>query len=79
MNEVKTEAKKLRKGDVAEEDVDIGDELIPMGGFPPVEIERDAAAHASSSSDSSSSSGSDDPSSSSGMNDDLSWVCESES
>ncbi|XP_038888251.1 transcription factor GTE7-like [Benincasa hispida] len=66
MNEVKTEAKKLRKGDVAEEDVDIGDEVVPMGGFPPVEIERDAVAHASSSSDSSSSSGSDDSSSSSG-------------
>lgn len=47
--------------------MDIGDETMPMGGFPPVEIERDAAAHASSSSDSSSSSGSDDSSSSSGI------------
>ncbi|KAL4036618.1 hypothetical protein IC575_000178 [Cucumis melo] len=70
MNEVKTEAKKLRKGDVGEEDVDIGDEVVPMGGFPPVEIERDAAARASSSSDSSSSSGSDDSSSSSGSDSD---------
>ncbi|XP_022952549.1 transcription factor GTE7-like [Cucurbita moschata] len=71
MNEVKTEGKKLRKGDMGEEDVDIGDETIPMGGFPPVEIERDAAAtHASSSSDSSSSSGSDDSSSSSGSDSD---------
>ncbi|XP_022136729.1 transcription factor GTE7-like isoform X2 [Momordica charantia] len=65
INEVKTEAKKARKGDVGEEDVDIGDEMMPMGGFPPVVIDRDAAAHASSSSESSSSSGSDDSSSSS--------------
>ena len=69
MNEAKTEAKTLRKGDMGEEDVDIGDEeMMPVGGFPPVEIENDAAAHASSSrSDSSSSSDSDDSSSSSGM------------
>ncbi|XP_022988748.1 transcription factor GTE7-like [Cucurbita maxima] len=66
--EAKTEEKKLRKGDMGEEDVDIGDEeMMPVGGFPPVEIEKDAAAHASSSrSDSSSSSDSDDSSSSSG-------------
>ncbi|KAF9675737.1 hypothetical protein SADUNF_Sadunf09G0064000 [Salix dunnii] len=54
--------KKPRKGDVGDEDVDIGDEM-PMSSFPPVEIEKDNG-HASSSSSSSS----DDSSSSSGNN-----------
>ncbi|CAL1389884.1 unnamed protein product [Linum trigynum] len=57
------EAKKAKKGDAGEEDVDIGDEM-PVSSFPPVEIEKDNG-HASSSSSSSSSS-SDDSSSSSG-------------
>lgn len=60
--EVATEAKKPKKGDVGDEDVDIGDEM-PMSSFPPVEIEKDNG-HASSSSSSSSSS-SDESSSSS--------------
>ncbi|KAL9371219.1 hypothetical protein Peur_036359 [Populus x canadensis] len=60
--EVVNEAKKPKKGDVGDEDVDIGDEM-PMSSFPPVEIEKDNG-HASSSSSSSSSS-SDDSSSSS--------------
>eukprot|EP00257_Ricinus_communis_P016108 XP_015574173.1 transcription factor GTE7 [Ricinus communis] len=57
-----TEAKKPKKGDAGDEDVDIGDEM-PMSSFPPVEIEKDNG-HASSSSSSSSSS-SDESSSSS--------------
>ncbi|CAN1167430.1 Transcription factor GTE2 [Linum perenne] len=61
-NDFATEAKKPKKGDAGEEDVDIGDEM-PMSSFPPVEIEKDNG-HASSSSSSSSSS-SDDSSSSS--------------
>ncbi|KAJ6409385.1 hypothetical protein OIU84_008978 [Salix udensis] len=61
--DVVNEAKKPKKGDVGDEDVDIGDEM-PMSSFPPVEIEKDNG-HASSSSSSSSSS-SDDSSSSSG-------------
>lgn len=62
--DVATEAKKPKKGDAGDEDVDIGDEM-PMSSFPPVEIEKDNG-HASSSSSSSSSS-SDESSSSSGM------------
>ncbi|KAJ6424506.1 hypothetical protein OIU84_025312 [Salix udensis] len=61
--EVANESKKPKRGDVGDEDVDIGDEM-PMSSFPPVEIEKDNG-HASSSSSSSSSS-SDDSSSSSG-------------
>ncbi|KAJ8769011.1 hypothetical protein K2173_024006 [Erythroxylum novogranatense] len=60
-----TEAKKPKKGEAGDEDVDIGDDM-PMSSFPPVEIEKDNG-HASSSSSSSSSS-SDDSSSSSGVN-----------
>ncbi|XP_057501549.1 transcription factor GTE2-like isoform X1 [Actinidia eriantha] len=64
-------AQKSRKGDVGEEDVDIGED-IPVNNFPPVEIEKDAncggrsssSSSSSSSSDSSSSSGSDSGSSS---------------
>ncbi|CAI0401041.1 unnamed protein product [Linum tenue] len=59
---IEYEAKKPKKGDAVEEDVDIGDEM-PMSSFPPVEIGKDNG-HASSSSSSSSSS-SDDSSSSS--------------
>ncbi|KAK9286322.1 hypothetical protein L1049_014712 [Liquidambar formosana] len=55
-------AKKPKKGEAGDEDVDIGDE-IPMSSFPPVEIEKDDG-HATSSSSSSSSSGSDSSSSS---------------
>lgn len=55
-------AKKPKKGEAGEEDVDIGDD-IPTSSFPPVEIEKDDA-RASSSSSSSSSSGSDSSSSS---------------
>ncbi|KAJ6302683.1 hypothetical protein OIU77_016717 [Salix suchowensis] len=61
--EVANESKKPKRGDVGDEDVDIGDEM-PVSSFPPVEIEKDNG-HASSSSSSSSSS-SDDSSSSSG-------------
>ncbi|KAF2296523.1 hypothetical protein GH714_040552 [Hevea brasiliensis] len=60
--DVGAEAKKPKKGDAGDEDVDIGDEM-PMSNFPPVEIEKDNG-HASSSSSSSSSS-SDESSSSS--------------
>uniref|UniRef100_A0A2P2LLM1 Uncharacterized protein MANES_10G093200 n=1 Tax=Rhizophora mucronata TaxID=61149 RepID=A0A2P2LLM1_RHIMU len=56
------EAKKPKKGEAGDEDVDIGDDM-PMSSFPPVEIEKDMG-HPSSSSSSSSSS-SDDSSSSS--------------
>lgn len=67
-------AVKSKKVDVAEEDVDIGEE-IPMGNFPPVVIEKDAAACASSGSSSSgSSSSSSDSSSSSGINPRLSLL-----
>ncbi|XP_050209338.1 transcription factor GTE7-like [Mercurialis annua] len=52
--DITMEAKKPKKGDVGDEDVDIGDEM-PMSSFPPVEIEKDNG-HASSSSSSSSSS-----------------------
>ncbi|KAG5254029.1 transcription factor GTE [Salix suchowensis] len=62
--EVANESKKPKRGDVGDEDVDIGDEM-PVSSFPPVEIEKDNG-HASSSSSSSSSS-SDDSSSSSGI------------
>ncbi|GAV86862.1 Bromodomain domain-containing protein [Cephalotus follicularis] len=61
-------AQKGMKGDVGEEDVDIGEE-IPMGNFPSVEIEKDdvAAGGATSGSSSSNSSGSSSGSSSSGI------------
>jgi bromodomain-containing protein 3 len=62
--EVLAEAKKPKKWDIGEEDVDIGDE-IPISSFPPVEIEKDNG-HASSSSSGSSSSSSGGSSSSSG-------------
>ncbi|KAL5819928.1 hypothetical protein ACOSQ4_023770 [Xanthoceras sorbifolium] len=53
-----------KKGEVGEEDVDIGEE-IPVEYYPPVEIERDVnAAHSDTSSSNSSSSGSDTSSSS---------------
>lgn len=62
--------KNSKKGEMGEEDVDIGEEM-PSTNFPPVEIEKDATGYASgssssssSSSDSSSSSGSDSGSSS---------------
>ena len=56
-------AKKSKKGDTAEEDVDIGDEL-PITNYPPVEIQKDtgyATSSSSSDSDSSSSSGMPQP------------------
>lgn len=66
-------AKKPKKGEAGEEDVDIGDEM-PMTHFPPVEIEKDDGGggggghdnkgHATSSSSSSSGSSSDSSSSS---------------
>lgn len=66
--EVATDAKKAKKGETGDEDVDIGDE-IPMSSFPPVEIEKDNAHNnnAASSSSSSSGSSSSDSSSSSGI------------
>jgi hypothetical protein len=63
---VASEAKKLKKGEAGEEDVDIGDEM-PMSNFPPVEIEKDVGGRGSSSSSSSSSSSDSDSSSSSGI------------
>ncbi|KAI5448292.1 transcription factor GTE7 [Lathyrus oleraceus] len=61
------EAKKSKKAEAGDEDVDIGDDM-PMSVFPPVEIEKDkdvvVGGRASSSSSSSSSSGSDSSSSS---------------
>ncbi|KAM7250595.1 hypothetical protein ACFE04_022478 [Oxalis oulophora] len=60
--EVSMEVKKPKKGEIGEEDVDIGDEM-PMSSFPPVEIEKDNG-HASSSSSGSSSSSSGSSSSS---------------
>ncbi|XP_058771694.1 transcription factor GTE7-like [Vicia villosa] len=61
------EAKKPKKAEAGDEDVDIGDDM-PMSVFPPVEIEKDkdvvVGGYASSSSSSSSSSGSDSSSSS---------------
>jgi hypothetical protein len=63
---VASEAKKPKKGEAGEEDVDIGDEM-PMSNFPPVEIEKDVGGHGSSSSSSSSSSSDSDSSSSSGI------------
>ena len=65
-------AQKSRKGDVGEEDVDIGED-IPVNNFPPVEIEKDANCGGRSSSSSSSSSSSDS-SSSSGINPRLSQI-----
>ncbi|XP_077214557.1 transcription factor GTE7-like [Tasmannia lanceolata] len=62
-------AKKSKKGEQGEEDIDIGDEM-PSMNFPRIEIEKDAgyasksSSSSSSSSDSSSSSGSDSGSSS---------------
>ncbi|XP_047160971.1 transcription factor GTE7-like [Vigna umbellata] len=61
-----TELKKAKKVEAGDEDVDIGDDM-PMGVFPPVEIEKDkdvAGGHATSSSSSSSGSSSDSSSSS---------------
>ncbi|XP_022642241.1 transcription factor GTE7 [Vigna radiata var. radiata] len=61
-----TEFKKPKKVEAGDEDVDIGDDM-PMGVFPPVEIEKDkdvAGGHATSSSSSSSGSSSDSSSSS---------------
>lgn len=52
-------AKRSKKGDAIEEDVDIGDEM-PCTNYPSVEIEKDAgcaSSSTSSGSDSSSSSG----------------------
>jgi hypothetical protein len=63
---VASEAKKSKKGEAGEEDVDIGEEM-PMSNFPPVEIEKDVGGHGSSSSSSSSSSSDNDSSSSSGI------------
>lgn len=60
------EVKKMKKMEVGDEDVDIGDEM-PMNNFPPVEIEKDkdvVGGHAASSSSSSGSSSSDSSSSS---------------
>lgn len=52
-------------GEQGEEDVDIGEEELPSGSFPPVEIEKDTpgAGYESSSSDSSSDSSSSSSSS----------------
>uniref|UniRef100_A0A2P2LLP6 Uncharacterized protein MANES_10G094400 n=1 Tax=Rhizophora mucronata TaxID=61149 RepID=A0A2P2LLP6_RHIMU len=61
-DEAATEAKRPKKGETGDEDVDIVDDL-PMSSFPPVEIEKDTGHRSSSSSSSSSSS--DDSSSSS--------------
>ncbi|XP_061370815.1 transcription factor GTE7-like [Gastrolobium bilobum] len=63
---VPVDAKKPKKVEAGDEDVDIGDEM-PMSMFPPVEIEKDkdvVGGHASSSSSSSSGSSSDSSSSS---------------
>lgn len=57
---------KNKKGEIGEEDVDIGEEM-PVSHFPPVEIDKDAAYASSSSRSSSGSSSSSDDSSSSGM------------
>ncbi|KAJ4966678.1 hypothetical protein NE237_018527 [Protea cynaroides] len=54
-NSTSVAAKKIKKGDTVEEDVDIGEEM-PAINFPPVEIEKDAGGYASRSSSSSSSS-----------------------
>ncbi|KDP35948.1 hypothetical protein JCGZ_09920 [Jatropha curcas] len=69
--DVANEAKKPKKGDAGDEEVDIGDEM-PMSSFPPVEIEKDngrassSSSSSSSSSDESSSSSDSDSGSSSG-------------
>lgn len=55
---------KNKKGEIGEEDVDIGEEM-PVSHFPPVEIDKDAAYASSSSRSSSGSSSSSDDSSSS--------------
>ncbi|XP_057952505.1 transcription factor GTE7-like isoform X2 [Malania oleifera] len=55
--------KSKKVGEAGEEDVDIGED-IPMGNFPPVEIEKDTGYASSRSSSSSSSSSSSDSSSS---------------
>lgn len=62
---------KPKKWEVAgEEDVDIGDDDMPMSTLPPLEIEKDEASSSNSSSSSSSSSDSDDSGSSSGTDSD---------
>ncbi|XP_010254641.1 PREDICTED: transcription factor GTE7-like [Nelumbo nucifera] len=50
-------ARKVKKGEAVDEDVDIGED-IPTSNFPPVEIEKDAGLASRSCSSSSSSSGS---------------------
>ncbi|KAF8411317.1 hypothetical protein HHK36_003864 [Tetracentron sinense] len=76
-------AKKTHRGEIGEEDVDIGEE-IPTNNFPPVEIEKDAgyassgsgsSSFSSSSSGSSSSSDSDSGSSSGSDSDDARSPC----
>lgn len=59
-----TEPKRPKKGEVGDEDVDIGDDM-PMNNFPPVEIEKDVGGNASSDNSSSSSGSSSSGSSSS--------------
>lgn len=60
-----TAAKRSKKGETGDEDVDIGDEM-PSLHYPSVEIEKDTGNASSSSS-----SGSDSSSSSSGMHTNL--------
>lgn len=74
-NAIGGSAKKPKKGEAGEEDVDIGDE-IPMTSFPPVEIDKDDGRASSSSSGSSSSSSG---SSSSSDSDDSGTSSESDS
>ncbi|XP_047336977.1 transcription factor GTE7-like [Impatiens glandulifera] len=61
--------KKAKKWEVGEEDVDIGDDDMPMNTFPPLEIEKDEGSSSDTSS-SSSSSDSEDSRSSSGSDSD---------
>ncbi|KAL6218386.1 hypothetical protein ACLB2K_011600 [Fragaria x ananassa] len=63
-----TEPKRPKKGEVGDEDVDIGDDM-PMSSFPPVEIEKDVGGNASSDNSSSSSGSSSSGSSSSSDSD----------
>ncbi|KAM5548470.1 transcription factor GTE7 [Rosa sericea] len=62
------EPKRPKKGEVGDEDVDIGDDM-PMSSFPPVEIEKDVGGNASSDNSSSSSGSSSSGSSSSSDSD----------
>ncbi|XP_050364233.1 transcription factor GTE7-like [Argentina anserina] len=64
-----SEPKRPKKGEVGDEDVDIGDDM-PMSSFPPVEIEKDIGGNASSDNNSSSSSGSSSSGSSSSSDSD---------